>query len=173
MTSPCRACHMRVVATVLAAALLSGCRLFDRDDFIYDPSACVSPQGLSNDRCARIVAVVDVEGDEPTGLPAWRLLVTAVAARVTRGLEVYTPPMTLARVGRNAVALRLYEFFPDSVADTVSVWIVARLRDESNVRPGDPAPIIDADSVLRVVRLLPTRQASTDSVLLQVQLPRR
>jgi hypothetical protein len=140
-----------VVRLALAAVLAAACRAPTAGER-PDRAACPQTYEFGNHGCARVLALVE---GPPLPWPAsYRFDVHATPARPVRWVE---PALaTTPGVGPVPLQLTRWEAPPSGVgtaADTLSVWVVARLlEDPRPIQVGVPLPTFAADSVLRVVR---------------------
>jgi hypothetical protein len=129
-----------------------------------DRGECPQTREFSNHGCARVLAVVQ----PPAQLPAkYRYDVRAVPARGSS-----RDPLAFALVttpGEVPLQITLWSPLPNW-ADTISVWVVARLLEET---PGAASlTTFAADSVLRLARFAPVGAVpKTDTVPLTLRRP--
>jgi len=169
-TSP-PACHRRGTSRALLAALALGAAACTSptDQARTESDACPQTYEFGNHGCARVVAVVD---EPPKPWPERvRWDVRAVPARpATDAFATFSPAP-----GPGPVPLQLTRWMqpPADAGDTLSVWIVARLLDDTPpYAVGVPLPTFAADSVLRVLRFAEVgRVPVVDSVHLTPRAP--
>jgi hypothetical protein len=108
---------------------------------------CLQTYEFGNFGCARIVAVATLP---PAPWPeSYRYDVKVKSADPMLGSMAYYPGST----ARDTIALTLTRFSPPAPAagDTMSVWVVAKLLDQTNPIANEPLPVFAADSALRLV----------------------
>jgi len=137
------------LATLLVGA--SGCRSAT-DNGRQEDAPCPQTYEFGNYGCARIVALV--EGPAAPWPAAYRLDVRASPVRTALGAVSALAPD--ARFGPVPLQLTLWGPPPPRPDDTLSVWVVARMRDDSPTSViGRPLPLVAADSTLTVVQFAP------------------
>jgi hypothetical protein len=94
-----------------------------------------------------------VEGPLAPWPASYRFDVRAVPPASAAGVSTATPPAP----GVGPMPLQLTRWLqPPGSADTLSVWVVARLlEDPRPIVVGQPLPTFAADSALRLVRFAP------------------
>lgn len=155
---PCMMMRNKLAALLLLAA---GC---GSTTDAADRGECPQTYEFGNYGCARVLAVVQ----PPAQLPAkYRYDVRAVpAAGPNRDPLAFALVTTPGEVPLN---ITLWSPLPGS-ADTISVWVVARLLEET---PGSASlSTFAADSVLRLVRFAPVGAVpKADTVPLALRRP--
>ena len=170
--------HLRLPRTPLAAAacatvlLAAGaCRtttgVEQRIEQRLDPAACPQTYEFGNFGCARVLALV--QGPPQPWTTRYRFDVRLVPAREDAGAPRYVAPT--AGPGPVPLQLTLYTPRTPRPLDTLSVWVVGRLLDDSPPPPVNvPLPTLAADSVLRVLRFAPVgARPAVDTVRLDLR----
>jgi hypothetical protein len=129
-----------------------------------DRGECPQTYEFGNYGCARVLAVVEA----PPQLPArYRYDVRAVPARGPSRDPLNVAPA--AAPGEVPLQIILWTPLPGP-GDTLSVWVVARLLDDTGPASGAPLTTFAADSVLRVLRFAPVGTVpKTDTVRLTLR----
>jgi hypothetical protein len=155
---------IRTLSFVALLASATGCRTSTGSE--TDPTLCQQTYEFGNFGCSRLVAIVD---PPPAPLPAaWRYIVRADPARPNSGMDGGFAGMPHA--GANPIDLVLWHPLLPAGEDTVSMWIKARLLDQTVIVIGQPLPTFAVDSVLRVVRFAPVgSKAPVDTVHLALR----
>jgi hypothetical protein len=138
-------------AAACAAVLLAvgACRGSAGVEPRVDAAACPQTYEFGNFGCARVVALVDAPPAPPTA--RYRFTVRAMPARPEAGVPPAFSPTP--GPGPNLLQLTIYSPATPTPVDTLSVWIVGRLLDDSPPPVlNAPLPTVAADSVLRVLR---------------------
>ncbi|HVD06167.1 MAG TPA: hypothetical protein VNB89_09125 [Gemmatimonadaceae bacterium] len=156
--------HSRSI--VALAATLTACHAATttgrRDD------ACVQTYEFGNYGCAHIVALIDLP---PRPWPdAYRYDVRATSIGASAGAtSSYSADVTQHAV---PLTLTLMAEPPSGTGDTLSVWVVAKMLDDTDHAPGRPLPVFAADSVMKVVHIAPVGSTpSPDTVRLSLHRP--
>jgi hypothetical protein len=156
-------------AAACAAALLAAgaCRSTAGVEPRLDPALCPQTYEFGNFGCARVVAQVEASPQPST--TRYRFDVRLVPARPDAGVSLYVAPMP--GPGPVPLQLTLYSPLMPRPVDTLSVWVVGRLLDDSPPPPVNaPLPTLAADSVLRVLRFAPVgARPAVDTVRLDVR----
>lgn len=158
---------MRSIAlTLLPALALAAC---------HDPSPiesagdrCMQTYEFGNYGCARIVAVATLPS-APWPV-SYRYDVKVMSANPMIVTTAYYP----GSVVRDTVALTLtrYSSPPPGAGDTMSVWVVAKLLDQTHPVASVPLPVFASDSVLYLAHFAPVGSAPVpDTVRLTLTRP--
>ena len=128
---------------------------------VFDPTRCQQTYEFGNFGCSRVIVLVTPPSELPS---AYRYNVRGIPARDTGFESVFSQP---SQAGSNE--LYFIQWSPVT-EDTLSVWVVARVLDQSEpVVVGVPLPVFAADSVLRVIRFAPVgSKAPVDTVRLSL-----
>jgi len=130
-------------------------------------NTCAQTYEFGNYGCARIVALIDLP---PRPWPdAYRYDVRAISVGASAG----TTSSYSADVTQHAVlTLTLMAGPPSGTGDTISVWVVAKMLDDTNRSTGRPLPVFAADSVMKVVHVATVGSTpSPDTVRLSLHRP--
>jgi hypothetical protein len=152
-------------ATVFLAA--GACRSTAGVEPRVDPEACPQTYEFGNFGCARVLALVEAPPQPWT--TRYRLDVRLRPARPDAGVSPYVAPAPAP--GPVPLQLTLYTPLMPTPVDTLSVWVVGRLLDDSPPPPVNaPLPTLAADSVLRVLRFAPVGgRPAVDTVRLDLR----
>ena len=159
---------------LLAALLGAGCRDATPTDIIAEEGVCPQTYEFGNYGCAVVVARPDAPA-----LP-WpavhRIELTARPARENSGVgPTGSPesPLNAAPLGPMSVRVTAWSRPMPIGADTLSMWVVARMIDMSPpIVAGRTLPTFAADSVLRLVRFVPAGERyAPDTVRLALRPP--
>jgi hypothetical protein len=134
-----------------------------------DSEACPQTYEFGNYGCARVVAVVDYPSPPWPAAYRYDLRAVSVATPELRSSYYSSGHTTPASV---TLTITRYESPPVGLGDTLSVWVVGKLLDESNAQVNVPLPVFAADSVLHVVRFAPVgSRPVVDTVHLTLHRP--
>ena len=142
---------------LLAAVLSAGCSDATPTDIIAEAEVCPQTYEFGNYGCAVVVAMLNEPARPwPT---LYRVELTATPARESAGVGPAVSldsPLNAAPLGPMSVRVTAWSRPTPVGADTLSIWVVARMLDMSPpIVGGRTLPTFAVDSVLRLVRFVP------------------